>query len=56
MKITLAFTLDEEKEVATILEAIRLHQPTANIRKSDLHPPFKHIYVSIKNAISARKS
>lgn len=48
MKITLAYIPDEE-EIATATVAV-LHQlhPGAKVRKSDRHPPFKHIYLTTK--------
>lgn len=48
MKITVAFTPGEELAARTVEEFARAIFPTAKVRKSDLHPPFRHIYITTK--------
>lgn len=48
MKITLAYLPGEDQEVADIQASILRQFPGAKIRKSEAHPPFKHIYVTTK--------
>ena len=48
MKITLAYIPDEEEAVTTSVAALRRISPNMKVRKSDRHPPFKHIYLTTK--------
>ena len=48
MKITIAYLPDEEQEAAADLAALRQLHPRLKVRKSDAHPPFKHIYLTTK--------
>lgn len=48
MKITIAHLPGEEREANLIARfAVHLCAP-AKVRKSDAHPPFKHIYLTTK--------
>lgn len=48
MKIAITHIHEESEEAATVLAALlRLH-PGAKVRKSDAHPPYKHIYLATK--------
>ena len=47
MKITFAYLPAEEQEVAAGLAALRRLHPRMKVRKSDAHPPFKHLYLNI---------
>ena len=49
MKITLAYIPAEEPEAAADLAALVNLHPTAKVHRSELHPPFKHIYVTTRN-------
>jgi len=51
VKITLAYIPGEEPEAAADLAALVDRHPTARIRKSDRHPPFKHIYLAINSTL-----
>lgn len=44
MKITVAYLPEEEREASAALDALCRQHPAAKIRKSENHPPFKHIY------------
>lgn len=48
MKITIAYIPDEEEAVTTSVAALRRIFPDIGTRKSDRHPPFKHIYLTTK--------
>ena len=48
MKITFAYLPEEQEEAAACVTAIRQLQPCLKVRKSDAHPPFKHIYLNMK--------
>ena len=47
MKITFAYLPEEQEEAAASVAALRRLQPRLKVRKSDAHPPFKHIYLTI---------
>ncbi len=48
MKITIAYTEGEEMEAIEIANGVVKRAPLAKVRKSDRHPPFKHIYLTTK--------
>lgn len=48
MKITLAHIPDEEETATATVAVLRQLHPGAKVRKSDRHPPFKHIYLTTK--------
>lgn len=48
MKITLAYIPDEEETATATVAVLRQLHPGAKARKSDRHPPFKHIYLTTK--------
>lgn len=48
MKITIAYLPDEQEAVTTSVAALRHIFPNVKVRKSDRHPPFKHIYLTTK--------
>ena len=47
MKITFAYLPEEQEEAAADVAALRQLHPRLKVRKSDAHPPFKHIYLTI---------
>ena len=49
MKITLAYIPDEEETATATAAVLRQLHPGAKVRKSDRHPPFKHIYLPLKS-------
>ena len=55
MKITIAHLPEEEQEAAADLAALRQLHPGIKVRKSDAHPPFKHIYLTTKQHIGKRQ-
>ena len=46
MKITIAYTAENEKKATAIMEGIKRICPEVKIRTSDRHSPYKHIYLS----------
>lgn len=46
MKITIAYIDGEEREAALIQRFASRLLDGARVRKSDRHPPFKHIYLT----------
>ena len=50
MKITVAYIAEEQEEAAAALAVLRRLHPDGKVRKSDRHPPFKHIYLTTKKA------
>ena len=48
MKITIAYIPDEQETVTTSVAALRCLFPDIKVRKSERHPPFKHIYLTTK--------
>lgn len=48
MKITIAYIPDEQEAATDMVTAIRRISPNMKVRKSDRHPPFRHIYLATK--------
>lgn len=48
MKITIACLPEEEREADLINRFVQGLLPIEKVRKSDRHPPFKHIYLTTK--------
>ena len=48
MKITIAYIPDEQEAVTISVAALRRISPNMKVRKSDRHPPFRHIYLTTK--------
>ena len=48
VKISIAHLPEEQEKAAGTLAALLYLHPGAKVRKSDHHPPFKHIYLTTK--------
>lgn len=48
MKVTIAYTKQEEKAAEEVLALVCGKLPQLRVKKSDLHAPFLHIYISYK--------
>lgn len=48
MKITIAYLTEEEREADLIARLVRGLCGLVKMRKSDTHPPYKHIYLTTK--------
>ena len=46
MKITFAYLPEEQKEATALVAVLQQLQPCLKVRRSDAHPPFKHIYLT----------
>ena len=46
MKISMAYLPEEEREADRSVSALRQLHPGIKVRKSDAHPPYKHIYLT----------
>ena len=54
MKITFSYLPEEEPEAAADVAALRQLHPRMKVRKSNVHPPFKHIYLTIKKSTAEK--
>lgn len=50
MKITIAYTMDEEPRACTVLGILRGYIPDLTVHKSERHAPYLHIYMTTKKA------
>ncbi len=48
MKVTVAYVLEEELEAAAVAAAICSVNPGISVRKSERHPPFRHLYLTTR--------
>lgn len=46
MKATIAHLPEEEAQAKAWVASIKAAEPGVKVRKSDAHPPFKHIYLT----------
>lgn len=49
MKIKIAYLPEELEEVEDILYILTQKRPDAKVNKKDLHPPFRHVYLTTRN-------
>lgn len=56
MKITLAYIPEEESAASIVVADLQRKHPGAKVRRSDRHPPFKHIYLSTEKPCGSRDS
>lgn len=50
MKITIAYTQDEERSACLAVRLLLRIFPAIRVHKSEHHPPYKHIYMTTKKA------
>lgn len=48
MKVTIAYTADEQEAAANTAAVLRQMYPGIRMRESDRQPPFKHLYLTTK--------
>lgn len=48
MKIKIAYLPEESEEVEEILDTLTHKRPDAKVNKKDLHPPFRHVYLTTR--------
>ena len=46
MKIKISYTADETENADALAEDIRKRIPNASVKRSDRHPPYRHLYIS----------
>ena len=51
MKIKITYSPEEELAAAAELEALKTRRPDLKVRRSETHPPFKHIYLADKKPL-----
>lgn len=49
MKIKIAYLPEESEEMEEILDTLTHKRPDAKVNKKDLHPPFRHVYLTTRN-------
>ena len=50
MKVKITYLPEEEDAAVADLAALQLRHPDAKVHRSDRHPPYKHIYLTAKEA------
>ena len=56
MKITIAYTAEEEKHAYVALTLLRSYLPDVRVRKSERHAPYFHLYLTTKKAKTTSNS
>ena len=46
MKVKISYTVDETENADALAADIRKLLPNASVKRSDRHPPYRHIYIS----------
>lgn len=46
MKIKISYTADETENADALAADIRKRLPNASVKRSDRHPPYRHLYIS----------
>ena len=46
MKIKISYKVDETENADALEADIRKRLPNASVKRSDRHPPYRHIYIS----------
>ena len=46
MKIKISYTVDETENADALAADIRKRLPNASVKRSDRHPPYRHLYIS----------
>lgn len=55
MKITIAYTEESNADAAASVAALKEVLPGAKVKKSEKHPPFKHIYLTTPKETDAKR-
>ena len=56
MKYKISYLPCESEEAAADVAILQQLHPSAKVRKSDAHPPFKHIYITTRKPVKAAES
>lgn len=54
MKISVAYLPAEAREADLICRFVKGLLPAAKVHKSDVHPPYKHVYLTTKKPAKPR--
>lgn len=46
MKVKITFAVDETENADALAADIKKRLPNASVKRSDRHPPYRHIYIS----------
>ena len=46
MKIKISYKVDETENADALAADIKKRLPNASVKRSDRHPPYRHIYIS----------
>ena len=46
MKVKISYTVDETENADALAADIRKLLPNASVKRSDRHPPYRHLYIS----------
>lgn len=46
MKIKISYTADETENADALAADIKKRLPNSSVKRSDRHPPYRHIYIS----------
>ena len=46
MKVKISYTVDETEKADALAADIRKRLPNASVKRSDRHPPYRHLYIS----------
>lgn len=46
MKVKISYTVDETENADALAADIKRRLPNASVKRSDRHPPYRHLYIS----------
>ena len=46
MKVKISYTADETENADALAADIKKRLPSVSVKRSDRHPPYRHIYIS----------
>ena len=46
MKVKISYTVDETENADALSADIKKRLPNASVKRSERHPPYRHIYIS----------
>ena len=55
MKITIAHLAEETQQAESVEEFIKKEHPTATVKRSQKHPPYRHIYIATGGPVKHRE-
>lgn len=55
MKITIAHLVEEIQQAESVEAFIKKEHPTATVKRSQKHPPYRHIYIATGGPVKRRE-